>query len=186
MTTNRLRGVLAPLSMAAVLFGLGVAPSCGGDKGGVEDAEAPGYGKEDSGDAADLECRIVLRSLAMSEDGTKAIGLLDAEAAEVDAGGKPNVLFTFEIGANDGAKFFQLDPKTLKEVAGGLEGYQRFQFEIDVAGKEAVELIPFLGTKTGRFFDHNRDADGVAGVRPDRRPGAKPLIDHLTERGVIS
>jgi glucose/arabinose dehydrogenase len=180
--TTRNRWAHGLVFAAALFAGVSLAPSCGGDGGGAREAEGPGYGKEDSGDAADLECRIVLRSLAMSEDGAKVVGLLDAEAAEVDGGATPNVLFTFEIGANDGAKFLQLDAKSLKEVAGGLEGYQRFSFEIDVQGKEALELIPFLGTKTGRFFDHNRDVDGIEGVRPDRRPGANN-DNYFAERG---
>ncbi len=166
---------LAPIlrgsALLALVASVAGAPACGEHDDGLQDAEAPGYGKEDSGDAPDLECRVVLRSLRANDDASKVVGLLDAEADEVEAGAKPSVLFTFDIGANDAARFKQLDPKTLREVPGGLSGYQRFEFEIDVDGKNSLELIPLLATKTGRLFDHNRDVDGVEGLRPDVRPG---------------
>jgi glucose/arabinose dehydrogenase len=142
--------------------------ACGNDDGPSK-AEGPGYGKEDSGDAADLDCRIILRELKMTDDGRKAIGRLDAEGAEVDAGGTPQVLFTFDVGAVAAQDFFLID--NMREVDGGLEGYQRFQFEIDLQENDAIELIPLLKTNEGRLFDHNRDADGVEGLRPDVRPG---------------
>src|SRR5688572_29237032 len=129
MTTNmRDRSTMTMRGLAgrvlALVLGAGAvtAGSCKGGGDGPEAAPGPGYGKDDSGDAADLECRVVLRSLAPKEDdANKLVGLLDAEAAEVDAGGKPNLLFTFQIGAGDGAAFQQLPDNAFKEVGGGLE-----------------------------------------------------------------
>lgn len=170
---NSFRGAWGSVLAVALGTTALLSGSCKKSEAGAEDAVGPGYGKDDSGDEADLECRIVLRALALQEGNENiAVGLLDAEAAEVDAGGKPNILFTFQIGAGDGAAFKQLPGSAFKEVSGGLEGYQRFQFQIDLEGQDAVEIIPLLAIKDGRLFDHNRDPDGVEGIRPDVRPGA--------------
>ncbi len=178
--THRHRGRDGAARWAALaltsLLGLS---ACKGGEGGPKSAEGPGYGKADAGDAADLDCRIILRDLGMNEEGTRAIGHLDAEAAEVDGGGQPQVLFTFDVGATDAAAYFLID--SMREVGGGLEGYQRYEFEIDLQGNDAVELIPLLKVQDGRLFDHNRDPDGVEGIRPDVRPGTNN-DNYLAER----
>ena len=64
-----------------------------------------------------------------------------SQTATLDAG---LALRRIQIGAGDGAAFQALPANAFKEVAGGLDGYQRFSFEVDLDGKDAVEVIRAL------------------------------------------
>ena len=189
---SRLRAWLT----TAVLPVLAIAAVSGCKNRGAaanRDNPVPPLGKQDGPNYADTECLLTLRSTKVSEDGTKLIGLVDYDAAELESGSKPGVTFTTKIGSLDPGDFQQICRRDEKPDegtcignaflepadgdAGSLEGFVRLQFELPLDGAEAVEIIPWMdqssgGGERGRAWDHNRpENDDPGSFRPNTRPG---------------
>lgn len=137
----------------------------------LEQAPGPDFGKADGTDSPDHECRIILRQL----DGLPN-GRIDVDAALVDDGARPAVLVSF-----DGRTFFAIDHMT--ETAGGVTGYQRFAFAIDVPSGQSddrVQVIPFLKHHGNRIFDHNRHPADNENYVAEKATGHQIALDEQT------
>jgi hypothetical protein len=133
--------------------------------------KADAVGCDGGADCGDQGCRVVLRKLSIdANDPNQVVALVDAELAEVEAGADVGLVYTFAIGSANPNDY--RDDAAVTEVGGGLEGYQRFEFRVDVSGEDEIEVIPNMRTAANqRFWDHNRDPDGEQGLRPNVRPG---------------
>jgi hypothetical protein len=150
-----------------VLAVLIVVAACGGGPD-VYPGIAPELGKADSGDAADRNCRVVLREMR-----SLAEGFLDVDKLELDNGAEPVVLFTF--GNN---QFFEV--RGLEGVDGAVAGYKRFKFALPDKGGATAEIIPYIRTATGRLFDHNRHPGDTENYVITRAQGFTVPLDIAT------
>jgi hypothetical protein len=121
----------------ALALAFALLAACGGGGPSIHPATGPQLGKGDSGDEPDRLCRIVLREMRSIRE-----GFLDVDTIELDRGGAPIVMFTF-----DGENFLEI--RDLERVDGGV-GFQRFKFELPDDG-DRVEVIPYLKVQGGRL-----------------------------------
>jgi glucose/arabinose dehydrogenase len=163
-----LGGIMRSTQLALLVstFAFTVVPAC--SSGGPYPADKPELGKADSGDEPDRLCRIVLREVKSLGE-----GVLDVDTVELDNGGSPVVMFTF-----DGIEFLEL--RNLATVDGGVNGYQRFKFEIPDRGGDQVEIIPYLKVDGGRLFDHNRNPGDLDNYIATRGAGFTVALDEQT------
>jgi len=150
----------------AVVMSLALV-ACGGGGPELFPADKPELGKADSGDEADRLCRVVLREMRSLRE-----GFLDVDTVEIDRGGSPVVMFTF-----NGNEFFEL--RGLNSVDGGVAGYTRFKFEIPDQG-DTAQIIPYVKTAGGRLFDHNRNPNDNDNYVVTRANGFTVALDEAT------
>jgi len=162
---------LSPALLFLMLFG-GIGSACDSGKdstSGFIPAVAPLIGTNEDG--ADRDCRIVLLDLARPSNnmgGWETFGStwlwrghIDVATAEIEAGGRPAVLFHYGS-----------DPTwweaVLTPVEGARGGFTRYAFELydhvpspGMSGtsltRAVVEVIPVLTRGDHRLFDHNRN-----------------------------
>jgi len=182
-------GVFALCALCA-LFASVFLLACGGELPSPASravaATSPDLADSASGDAADLACTVVLRSVARATDGQGGYvtrcnpegdlcswswsGTVDAATSAVVAGASVAVLYHRVSDAT----WWQVSAVV---VGAGAPGFTRFSFRLDDhvlgpdAGSEEIELIPVLrGADGGRLFDHNRNPGNLDNyrLRPDR------------------
>jgi hypothetical protein len=181
---------IASLCLAS-LFTIGCAAS---EDGSFELEPTPAAGPElkvDGGDAADRDCRLVLRTLQQpfglpsnAANGVNWVvyhGMIDVAD---DADGIPAALFA----SNSTNGWWRV---VATHVGDGEPGYQRYRFILDrntvpmgdsTAWRHMrINVIPYLERADGRIFDHNRyrgDFENYVITKDESRYGDDLAVCH--------
>ncbi len=168
----RLRAVLVVLPCVVAACAVGAQDA--GEAGGVVEADAPLVGVDGSGDSADTNCHVVLRSMARIPNNTGGYvtrnhtnwvwrAVIDVSNVAVAEGDVPSVLY--RPAGSDGWKSVDAVAQTssggfTRFVAEVWEGMPTEGMSGTALRNTRVPVIPYLKlTQGGRLFDHNRIGD---------------------------
>lgn len=152
-------------------------------------------GADGSHDLADTACKVVLRDVTRLPNGSGGFmalppdgrwvweGQLDVDPAAVADGAEVHVLFA----TTDTRGTWYAAPAVRVGTAGA---FARYVFRLDTftprsgtsgtgLARASVELVPYIATRDGRLFDHNRVHDALGSYRLDASNGFAVAADEV-------